>query len=113
MNAAQIAGSQITYGKRYSFINITGVMCEDDVDGRVSIETKVAEAKANRANDSINGVPVKQYVSGLYKKYKEAGLPWSEAVEVKISALEVIAADEAMALAGDMMKEVNTFKAKK
>lgn len=78
------------------------------------LEDMTIEQKVNESSkESINGVPVKQYVSGLYKKYKEAGLPWSELVEVEISVLDVMATGTAMDLATTMMKEVNTFKSKK
>lgn len=104
MNAAQISGALTTYGKRYSFIGLTGVMCEDDTDGRMPSEKQEA-AKPMPPKP----LDPKVTTRGLFAKWK-LRIKFSDKILAEVDQIETMNEDQLRVLYSSIMEAIKEFE---
>lgn len=75
INDAQLAGAASTYGKRYSFTAVTGVMADDDNDGQGLKKDPPPPAKMSRAEEGKAHADALTKVNLKYKEFCKMAKP--------------------------------------
>ena len=92
LNAAQAAGSAITYARRYGLSAIVGLVADDDDDGNAAAPTKKQEREAQkqvreeaRANNPEH--PDKKQLAAMFAALRSIGITEKEACMTEVQAI--------------------------
>lgn len=77
VNPAQVAGSTITYMRRYALAAMLGIVADEDADGNDAPPARQPQAQAStkpptKRREYADGSPVAQEAAGFYDRYTAA-----------------------------------------
>ena len=95
MNAAQAAGSAITYARRYGLSAIVGLVADDDDDGNAAAPAREQRKQAQAAQKAVREEakadnaqhPTKEQLGAMFAALGEIGVKGAEACSTEICAI--------------------------
>lgn len=92
MNAAQAAGSAITYARRYGLSAIVGLVADDDDDGNAAAPSRKQEQAAQRAvreeaRSNNPEHPDKKQLAAMFAALRSIGITEKEACMTEVQAI--------------------------